>query len=94
MDQTDAQKYAAIYRLMAEIFERERPARPQERHMSFVLGDLARRVFVGTQFDPPDEIFEAAAEITRTGDAAQREQIVHRLREHAKHLDEWRDDTS
>ncbi len=88
MDSFDRQRFAAAYRTLAEILERQRPADPVEGHLSYILGDLARRVFVGSQFDPPDEILEQTALIVRNGSDEDRKRMARRLREHAEHLDE------
>ncbi len=89
MDSFDSQRFAAAYRTLAEILERQRPADPVEGHLSYILGDLARRVFVGSQFDPPDEILEQTALIVRNGSDEDRKRMARRLREHAEHLDEF-----
>lgn len=88
MDSFDGQRYAAVYNTLAEILERERPADRDESHLSYVLGDLARRVFVGTQFLPPDELLEEVVEALRTGKPEHLRSMAHQLRDHAKHLDE------
>ena len=50
MDKQDCANYAKVYRLLADILVRERP--PEGQHMSFILGDLARRVALhGLQVD-------------------------------------------
>jgi len=90
MDKFDAEKYAAVYSLLAEVLERERPAE-NDRGMSFALGDIARRVFVGTKFDPPDELLEEVAHAIRSGEEAERTRLSTRLREHAEHLTGWKD---
>ena len=96
MDQPDCEQYAKVYRLLADILVREPPA--EEHHMSFILGDVARRVFIGTPFDPSDEILEETSQVIRTGDAERRDRAAHRLREHADHLDDlaanWQDRSS
>ncbi len=88
MDNFDRDRYASAYRLLAEILERNRPADPVEGHMSYILGDLTRRVFVGSQFDPPDEILEQTAQVMRSGSDEARKKMADRLRRHAIHLDE------
>ena len=85
MDQYDCEQYAKAYRLLADILERERSA--GEQHVSFMLGDLARRVFVETPFAPPDEILEETSHVIRSGDTDTRANAARRLREHADHLD-------
>jgi len=91
MDQFDRQHYASAYRALAEIFQRDRPADREENHLSFVLGDLTRRIFVGTKYLPPDELFEEVAHLLRTGKPEDLKAMAERLREHAKHLDELPD---
>lgn len=88
MDAFDRDRYATVYRLLAEILERDRPPDSAEEHLPFILGDLARRVFVGTEFEPPDEILEQASDVIRSGDNDQRHALAHRLRSHADHLDQ------
>lgn len=88
MDSFDSQRYASVYRMLAEILERERSADRDESHLSYVLGDLARRVFVGTQFLPPDELLEEVTEALRAGKPEQLHGMAGRLRDHARHLDE------
>lgn len=87
-DLFDRQHFAAAYRLLAEVFERKRPEGRTEDHLSFILGDLTRRLFVGTHFVPPDEIFEQVAQVLRKGDPQEGKQLAQRLREHASHLEE------
>lgn len=86
MDQFDCKQYAKVYRLLAEILERERPA--EEQHASFILGDLARRVFVETPHLPPDEILEEISHVIRSGETNTRGDAARRLRDHANHLDQ------
>lgn len=88
MDKFDGDRFASVYRLLAEILERERPADATEEHLSFILGDLARRVFVGTEFQPPDEILEQTSAVLRAGDNDERHALARRLRSHAEHLDQ------
>lgn len=87
MDAFDRQRFAAVYRLLAEILERDRSDSGPGGEFSHALGDLARRIFVGTAFDPPDELMEHTAEVLRTGDQVAKEQLADRLRSHAEHLD-------
>jgi hypothetical protein len=87
MDNFDRSRYAAVYRLLAEVLERERLADSEEKHVSFIMGDLARRVFVGTQFVPPDEMLESVAKTLRAGDADELKNAARHLREHAEHLE-------
>ncbi len=88
MDQFDRQHYASVYRTLAEIFERERPAHRDENDLSYVLGHLTRRVFIGTHYLPPDELLEEVVKALRTFNSEHFESLARRLREHAKHLDE------
>jgi hypothetical protein len=88
MDKSDAEKYTTVFGLLADLLERERPIE-EERGMSFALGDLARRMFVGTKFDPPDELLEEVAHAIRSGEEAERERVAARLRDHAEHLTDW-----
>lgn len=88
MDKYDRDRYSAAYRLLAEILERDHSTDAPEDHLSFVLGDLARRVFVGHEFDPPDEILEQTSDVIRTGSGEERQMMARRLQSHADHLDE------
>jgi hypothetical protein len=87
MDQADRPRYAAVYRLLAEILERDRSGEPSQGQLSHALGDLTRRIFVGADHDPPDELLEQAAEIIRLGDAAAAPELARRLRKNADLLD-------
>ena len=91
MDNFDRQRYATVYRALAEILERERPADREENHFSFLLGDLTRRIFVGTKYLPPDELLEEVSDLLRTGKPEQLQGMADRLRDHALHLDEMSD---
>jgi hypothetical protein len=86
LDAFDRAKYAAVYRLLAEVLQRERTPDPPEGHMSYLLGDLTRRVFVGAAYTPPDELLELTARALRTGDPAERQHLARRLLEHAQLL--------
>ena len=88
MDHFDRDRYITIYNCLAEILERERPSDPPENHLSFVLGDLTRRIFIETPFLPPDEILEESGRALRATDRVQVEAMARRLREHAEHLSE------
>ena len=92
MEKADRDRFAAAYRLLADVLQRERSIDSVDTKVPFLLGDLTRRVFVGTQFDPPDEILEMTAEILRSGDEKQRKSMAQRLRDHADHLDEVSED--
>lgn len=88
MDNFDRQHFATVYRSLAQILERDRPADPVEDHLSFVLGNLTRRIFVGTQFLPPDELLEEVVNLLRTGQSDQLRQMAKKLNNHAQHLEE------
>ncbi len=87
-DQFDRTRFAAAYRLLAEVLERDRPGVREEDHLSYILGDLTRRLFVGTHFEPPNEILEQVAHVLRQGDPDQGKQMARKLRDHASHLEE------
>ncbi len=89
MDSTDRHHYAAAYRALAEILARERPADRPENHLSYSLGDLAARIFVGTEFLPPDELLEQVTEVLRSGDQSRQHALAKRLQDHARHLDDF-----
>jgi hypothetical protein len=86
MDHFDRQRYISIYQQLAEILGRERPRDPEQHHLSYVLGDLAGRIFVGSDYLPPDDLLEETARAIRSGDQRQAEGMARRLREHAQHL--------
>jgi len=88
MDKIDRDRFADAYRILADVLQRERSGDSVEGHIPFILGDLTRRVFVGTQFDPPDEVLERTAEILRSGNEKQRKSMAQRLRDHADYLDQ------
>lgn len=88
MDRFDCDRYATAYRTLAEILERDRVADREEHHLSYVLGDLTRRIFVGSQYLPPDELLEEVAHVLRSGEPEHLEKMAKRLRDHARHLDE------
>lgn len=87
MDAIDRQHYVAAYRALAEILARPRPADAAENHLSYALGDLTRRVFVGTDFLPPDELLEQCVSAIRCGQPDEQQVLAQRLREHAAHLE-------
>ena len=91
MDNFDRERYASVYRALAAVIERDRPTDREECHLSYVLGDLARRIFVGGQYMPPDELLEEVAQLIRTGKPKELKAMAHQLREHANHLDELSD---
>lgn len=66
---------------------RERPADRPENHLSYALGELTARIFVGTDFLPPEELLSQVIEALRSGDAAEQQKLAERLREHARHLE-------
>lgn len=90
MDNHDKEKFAAIYRMLADVLDRPREVDIPEAHASYMLGDLMRRLFVGTRFEPPDDLLENAANVLRTGDTSRRRTMADHLREHAAHMDELR----
>jgi hypothetical protein len=90
LDKYDCDKFAAVYRLLADILEREPPADRTQEHMSYRLGDLAGRLFIGTPYDPPDEVLEATATTLRGASEEDRRKLARRLRENADHLDRHR----
>ncbi len=92
LDHHDREKFAAIYRLLAEVLEHETPAAAASDRVSYLLGDLTGRVFMGTPIGPPDEVLEATVQVLRTGGPAEREQLAARLRSHAEQLDRSGDD--
>ncbi|REK11469.1 MAG: hypothetical protein DWQ37_14400 [Planctomycetota bacterium] len=91
MDKFDRERYAAVYRELAEVLARERPADRAENHLSYNLGELAARVFVGSEFLPPDELLEQVAQVLRSGERDQEQAMAKRLSEHARHLDQIQD---
>lgn len=92
LDHRDREKFAAIYRLLAEVLEHETPDAPASDRVSYLLGDLTGRVFMGAPIGPPDEVLEAAVQVLRTGGPAEREHLAARLRSHAEQLDRSADD--
>ena len=88
MDRFDGERYASTYRTLAEILERDRSTEHEEHHLSYVLGDLTRRIFVGSRYLPPDELLEEVAHVLREGKPEHLEKMAKRLRDHAQHLDE------
>lgn len=86
MDHFDCERYISIYKMLAEILERDRPPGSEEHHLSYTLGDLARRVFVDSTYLPPDELLEETARALRSSDRRQLRAMAHRLRDHAHHL--------
>lgn len=91
MDRFDRDRISQVYRLLADVFERERHEEASD-HLSFKLGDLARRVFVGSSFEPPDELLEAAVHAFRQGQTSERQHLAQKLRRHAEMLQSWPDE--
>ena len=88
MHSIDRHDYASVYRTLAKILERDRLADREENHLSYVLGDLTRRIFIGGQYLPPDELLEEVVHLVRTGQPDELKAMASRLRDHARHLDE------
>lgn len=87
LDSHDREKFATIYRLLAEVLEHEASTDRNDDAMSYRLGDLAGRVFMGTPIEPPDEVLEAAVQVLRTGVPEERQQLAIGLRAHAEQLE-------
>ncbi|MCU0870770.1 MAG: hypothetical protein MUE50_00345 [Pirellulaceae bacterium] len=87
LDSHDREKFATIYRLLADVLEHEAQADRSDDAMSYRLGDLAARVFIGAPPEPPDEVLESAANVLRTGGSEDRQQLAVRLRAHAEQLE-------
>ncbi len=87
MDSTDRQHYATAYRALAEVLGRPRLADRPENHLSYALGDLAGRIFLGADHLPPDELLAQVVEAIRSGELADQQSVAERLREHAKLLE-------
>ena len=87
LDNHDRKKFAAIYRLLADVMEHEARVDRSDDAMSYRLGDLAARVFMGAPVEPPDEVLESAANVLRTGGSEERQQLAVRLRAHAEQLE-------
>lgn len=86
LDSHDREKFATIYRLLADVLEHEARADHSDDAMSYRLGDLAARVFMGTPAEPPDEVLAATVQTLRTGSPEDRQQLAVRLRTHAEQL--------
>ena len=93
LDHRDREKFAAVYRLLAEVLERETSAGRPGDGVSYLLGDLTGRVFMGTPIEPPDEVLEAVVHALRSGGTAERQQLAARLRSHGEQLDRSADET-
>ncbi len=87
MDEFDRQHLAAAYLALAEVLGRERPQDRPENHLSYALGDLAGRIFVGADHLPPEELLEQVALALRSGEQEQQQKLAEHLREHARLLD-------
>lgn len=87
LDNHDREKFATIYRLLADVLEHEAHADRNDDAMSYRLGDLAARVFMGAPPEPPDEVLESAAHALRSGGSEDRQQLAVRLRAHAEQLE-------
>ena len=80
LDSHDREKFATIYRLLADVLEHEAHAERNDDAMSYRLGDLAGRVFMGT---PPSRRMRCSsppANVLRTGGSEDRQQLAVRLR--------------
>ena len=87
LDHHDCEKFAGIYRLLADVLEHEAQADRNDGAMSYRLGDLAGRLFMGPPTEPPDEVLEAAVQVLRSGGPTERQQLAARLRSCAEQLD-------
>lgn len=88
MDNFDRHRFATVYRSLAEILEHDRTTDNMEDHLSFSLGNLTRRIFVGTKYLPPDELFEELVHLLRSGNRDQLQQMAEKLNRHAQHLED------
>jgi hypothetical protein len=87
MDSTDRQQFAAAFRALAEVLSRPRPADRPENHLSYALGDLTGRIFLGAEHLPPDELLAQVVEALRSGNPTDQQALAERLREHASLLE-------
>jgi aspartate oxidase len=87
MDALDRQHLAAAYLALAEVLGRERPQNRPENHLSYALGDLAGRIFVGANHLPPEELLERVAAALRAGEQEEQHKLAEHLREHARMLE-------
>ena len=87
LDNHDRKKFAAIYRLLADVMEHEARVDRSDDAMSYRLGDLAARVFMGAPVEPPDEVLESASHVLRSGGSEDRQQLAVRLRAYAEQLE-------
>ena len=88
MDQFDREQYASVYRALAEILDRDRSADHPDHQLAYALGDMTRRIFVGSPYLPPDELLAEVALVLRTAEPEHLHEMAQRLRDHAQHLDE------
>jgi hypothetical protein len=86
MDAFDRQHLAKAYLALAEVLGPERPKDRPESHLSYALGDLAGRIFVGADHLPPEELLERAAAALRLGEQDEQHKLAEHLREHARML--------
>lgn len=91
MDAYHRERFAAIYRLLADVLDHGSAAPSESGHLSYLLGDLTRRVFVGPRVDPPDEMLEQVAQLLRASDPNQFPAMAKRLRAHAEVLEQLPD---
>jgi hypothetical protein len=87
LDNHDRERFAAIYRLLADVLEHEAHVDRSNDAMSYRLGDLAARVFMGVPAEPPDDVLESAVHALRSGGSEDRQQLAVRLRAHAEQLE-------
>lgn len=88
MDAFDRDKFAAVYRLLAEILEHDR-TQHREHGAAFSIGDIMRRVFTGKEFEPPDELLEQVALLLRGEDFSHMRPMAAKLRKHAEKLEQY-----
>lgn len=93
MDNFDRQHFASAYRSLAQILERDRKVDRIEGHLSYVLGNLARRIFVSTKHLPPDEMLEEVVKLLRSGEPDQLRRVAQQLYAQAQHLEELSDES-
>ncbi len=86
MDSFDRQRPSLVYQTLVEILERERDIDRVGDHLSYTLGDLTRRVFVGAKYLPPDELLEEVAKLLRNGEPDDLRRMGKRLHDHAQQL--------
>jgi hypothetical protein len=86
MDAIDRQHLAEAYLALAEVLGRVRPKDRPENHLSYALGDLAGRIFVGADHLPPEELLERVSAALRSGEQEEQHTLAEHLREHARLL--------